>query len=99
MGTLCGQLLFGWLADVVGRKRMCESSGTSHSKQTTNTYSDGFELIIIIVGTFAQALAGSGYAVNIIGVLIVWRFVVRLRSRTRTQHILIHYADGHRYRW
>jgi hypothetical protein len=25
VGTLCGQLLFGWLADVVGRKRMCKS--------------------------------------------------------------------------
>ena len=25
IGTLVGQLLFGWLADVVGRKRMCES--------------------------------------------------------------------------
>ena len=24
-GTLIGQLLFGWLADVVGRKRMCTS--------------------------------------------------------------------------
>jgi hypothetical protein len=23
-GTLVGQLLFGWLADVVGRKRMCK---------------------------------------------------------------------------
>jgi PHS family inorganic phosphate transporter-like MFS transporter len=23
VGTFCGQLLFGWLADVVGRKRMC----------------------------------------------------------------------------
>ena len=23
IGTLFGQLLFGWLADVVGRKRMC----------------------------------------------------------------------------
>lgn len=23
VGTLVGQLLFGWLADVVGRKRMC----------------------------------------------------------------------------
>jgi MFS transporter, PHS family, inorganic phosphate transporter len=22
VGTLCGQLLFGWLADLVGRKRM-----------------------------------------------------------------------------
>lgn len=24
VGTLIGQLLFGWLADRVGRKRMCE---------------------------------------------------------------------------
>jgi PHS family inorganic phosphate transporter-like MFS transporter len=24
VGTLCGQLLFGWLADIVGRKRMCK---------------------------------------------------------------------------
>lgn len=24
IGTFIGQLLFGWLADVVGRKRMCE---------------------------------------------------------------------------
>jgi len=25
VGTLVGQVLFGWLADVVGRKRMCKS--------------------------------------------------------------------------
>lgn len=24
IGTLIGQLFFGWLADLVGRKRMCE---------------------------------------------------------------------------
>jgi PHS family inorganic phosphate transporter-like MFS transporter len=24
VGTLVGQLLFGWLADVLGRKRMCK---------------------------------------------------------------------------
>ena len=24
VGTLVGQLLFGWLADIVGRKRMCK---------------------------------------------------------------------------
>ncbi|KAF5382059.1 hypothetical protein D9615_004255 [Tricholomella constricta] len=59
VGTLVGQLLFGWLADVVGRKRMY-----------------GIELIIIIIGSFAQALSGSGYAVSIIGVLIVWRFIM-----------------------
>ncbi len=25
VGNLFGQLLFGWLADVVGRKRMCKT--------------------------------------------------------------------------
>ena len=30
VGTLVGQLLFGWLADVVGRKRMCESQTTHY---------------------------------------------------------------------
>ncbi|KAG5646125.1 hypothetical protein DXG03_004364 [Asterophora parasitica] len=59
VGTLVGQLLFGWLADVVGRKRMY-----------------GVELMIIIIGTFAQALSGGGHAVGIIGVLVVWRFLM-----------------------
>jgi PHS family inorganic phosphate transporter-like MFS transporter len=59
VGTLCGQLLFGWLADVVGRKRMY-----------------GFELMIIIIATFGQALSGSAHAVSIIGVLVVWRFLM-----------------------
>ncbi|KAJ7227079.1 inorganic phosphate transporter [Mycena pura] len=61
VGTLVGQLLFGWLADVVGRKKMY-----------------GVELMIIIVGTFAQALSGGGHAVGIIGVLVVWRFLARI---------------------
>ncbi|KZV85541.1 phosphate transporter [Exidia glandulosa HHB12029] len=59
VGTFVGQLLFGWLADVVGRKRMY-----------------GVELCIIIVATMAQALSGSGPAVSVIGVLIVWRFIM-----------------------
>jgi len=58
IGTLFGQLIFGWLADIVGRKRMY-----------------GLELMIIIIGTFAQALCGRGPAVGIIGTLIVWRFI------------------------
>lgn len=61
VGTLCGQLLFGWLADVVGRKRMY-----------------GVELMIIIVGTFAQALSSGNHAVSIVGVLVVWRFLASL---------------------
>ncbi|ESK89295.1 inorganic phosphate transporter [Moniliophthora roreri MCA 2997] len=59
VGTLVGQVLFGWLADMVGRKRMY-----------------GVELMIIIITTFAQALSGNGHAVSIIGVLIVWRFLM-----------------------
>ncbi len=59
VGTLVGQLLFGWLADLVGRKRMY-----------------GVELMIMIIATFAQALSGQSPSVNIIGVLVVWRFIV-----------------------
>jgi len=33
VGTFVGQLLFGWLADVVGRKKMCEYS---HGSETTD---------------------------------------------------------------
>ncbi|TNY24754.1 putative phosphate transporter [Rhodotorula diobovata] len=58
-GTLVGQLLFGWLADVVGRKKMY-----------------GVELMIMIVATVGQAVAGHGPAVNIIGVLVMWRFIM-----------------------
>lgn len=28
VGNLFGQLIFGWLADIVGRKRMCMSSSS-----------------------------------------------------------------------
>lgn len=38
------------------------------------------ELIIIIVGCFAQSLAGQASAVNIFGIIIVWRFIVRYQS-------------------
>jgi PHS family inorganic phosphate transporter-like MFS transporter len=38
--------------------------------------SDGIELIIIITATLVQALAGSGPAVNIIGVIAFWRFIM-----------------------
>ena len=35
IGNLVGQLVFGWLADVVGRKRMCKSYSfhSSHKRQ------------------------------------------------------------------
>ncbi|KIK45244.1 hypothetical protein CY34DRAFT_801868 [Suillus luteus UH-Slu-Lm8-n1] len=59
VGNLVGQLLFGWLADVVGRKRMY-----------------GVELMVMIIATFGQALAGQAPAVSVIGVIIVWRFIM-----------------------
>ncbi|GAA5996754.1 uncharacterized protein JCM10292_003184 [Rhodotorula paludigena] len=59
VGTLIGQVLFGYLADVVGRKRMY-----------------GLELIIIIIATLGQAVAGHAPAISIIGVLVMWRFVM-----------------------
>ncbi|CEQ42616.1 SPOSA6832_04458 [Sporobolomyces salmonicolor] len=59
VGTLMGQLFFGWLADRVGRKRMY-----------------GFELMIIIVGTLGQAVAGHAPGISIIGVLVMWRFIM-----------------------
>ena len=37
---------------------------------------DGVELMIIIIGTFGQALSGEAHAVNIVGVIIVWRVLV-----------------------
>ncbi|KAK7033002.1 inorganic phosphate transporter [Favolaschia claudopus] len=59
VGTLVGQLLFGWLADIVGRKRLY-----------------GVELIIIMFCTFAQALSSGNHTVSIVGVLVVWRFLM-----------------------
>lgn len=59
VGTVFGQLLFGWLADVLGRKRMY-----------------GIELMIIILGSFGQAVAGEARTVNILAVVILWRSVM-----------------------
>ncbi|CAO3586500.1 unnamed protein product [Absidia cylindrospora] len=59
VGTVVGQLLFGYLADRVGRKRMY-----------------GVELIIIIIGTVGQSLAGNGSAVSFWGIIVFWRVIV-----------------------
>ena len=98
IGTFIGQLLFGWLADVVGRKRMCEFyilklNFISQFGDLTNTnkhlllfLADGIELMIIIVGCFGQVLSGEANAVNIIAVIIVWRGIVS--SIFRNTHIV-----------
>ncbi|KAI8979316.1 phosphate:H+ symporter [Mycotypha africana] len=59
VGTVVGQLLFGYLADRVGRKRMY-----------------GIELMIIIIGTVGQTLAGNGPAASFWGVITFWRIIV-----------------------
>ncbi|KAK4687221.1 MFS transporter, PHS family, inorganic phosphate transporter, partial [Tremellales sp. Uapishka_1] len=61
VGTFCGQLFFGWLADRVGRKRIY-----------------GVELMIIIIGTLGQAVAGRSAAISVYGVIIMWRFIMGL---------------------
>jgi hypothetical protein len=38
---------------------------------------DGVELMVMIIATFGQALAGQAPAVSVIGVIVVWRFIVR----------------------
>jgi PHS family inorganic phosphate transporter-like MFS transporter len=58
-GTVIGQLGFGWLADMIGRKKIY-----------------GFELIIMIFATLAQALAADSPAMSITGLLIFWRVIM-----------------------
>lgn len=93
VGTLMGQLLFGWLADVVGRKRMY---GVELSEHLLFDYGRGetdFE-VIIIVSTFVQATSGSGPAVSIIGTLIIWRFIVSLLPDSSTHCVSFNVAGS-----
>lgn len=55
---------------------MCKCGRSSKAQVVERTLADGIELMIIITSTFAQAMAGSGPAVNIIGVLTLWRFIM-----------------------
>ncbi|KDE09185.1 hypothetical protein MVLG_00507 [Microbotryum lychnidis-dioicae p1A1 Lamole] len=59
VGTLLGQLGFGYLADVYGRKKMY-----------------GIELMVIIIATVGQAVAGRGPGISLLGVLIFWRVLM-----------------------
>ncbi|KAG8998662.1 Inorganic phosphate transporter pho84 [Tulasnella sp. JGI-2019a] len=59
IGTLVGQLVFGWAADILGRKKMY-----------------GLELMLMVVATFGQVLAGQSPGANIYGVLITYRFIL-----------------------
>ncbi|KAI0339734.1 phosphate transporter [Trametopsis cervina] len=63
LGTLIGQLVFGWLADKIGRKRM---------------YGIELIIIIIGTFGQSLAANGDIGTVNIFSVLIVWRFIMGL---------------------
>ena len=78
VGSLFGQVLFGWLADTLGRKRMCEFLAffLIHVKLIHSSTLDGLELSMMIVATFAQAVSGSSTAISIIATLTMWRFIV-----------------------
>lgn len=59
--------------------------------------------MIIIIGCFAQSLAGEAHAVNIIAVIIVWRGIVRNSFFSWSKFRLIDFSplriDGHWNRW
>lgn len=61
---------------------------------------DGLELILMMIATFGQAVAGHAPAVSIIGVLVTWRFLVSVSSDalapSGTHTPLL---DGRRYWW
>ncbi|KZT56711.1 putative inorganic phosphate transporter [Calocera cornea HHB12733] len=61
VGTLVGQLLFGWLADLLGRKRM---------------YGVELMIIIVATFGQALSAQGDHTAVTITGVIVVWRFIM-----------------------
>lgn len=58
---------------------------------------DGVELAIIIIATFAQALSANGHAVHIIGVLVVWRFIVSTPPQVPNQPSDFIRKDGRWY--
>lgn len=76
VGNLIGQILFGWLADILGRKRMCERANMPSFIPLTIIGPDGIELVIMIVATFGQAVSGRGPGLNVVSILIVWRVIV-----------------------
>ncbi|RKO95306.1 MFS general substrate transporter, partial [Caulochytrium protostelioides] len=58
-GSLLGNLIFGYIGDRFGRKKMY-----------------GTELIVIVISTFGMSFsASSPRAVNIVAVVMIWRFL------------------------
>ena len=55
---------------------MCEFQQSLCVPQGSYSLSDGIELMIIVTSTFAQAIAGSGPTIHIVGVITLWRFIM-----------------------
>lgn len=75
IGTFVGQLLFGWLGDVVGRKKMYGIELVSPLILRLRPRLMCRQ-IIIIVGTLGTAIAGSSLGISVYGVIIFWRFIM-----------------------
>lgn len=54
----------------------CVSAAALTQRTVPYEFLDGIELMIIIIATFGQAVAGQAKAINILGIIIVWRFIV-----------------------
>jgi PHS family inorganic phosphate transporter-like MFS transporter len=67
-----------------GEKKCVSCSPPPSFRLNVNTgfIADGVELVIMIVGTFAQATAAEGRTINILVILIFWRFIVGFLSFT-----------------
>lgn len=97
IGILIGQLLFGWLADVVGRRKMYGFEliiGGLALLQLRNIFNA--QNFTVTLATFVQALAGQGPAMSIVGMLVIFRFImgigigadVCMRSPSYLEHYL-----------
>lgn len=66
VGTVIGQLGFGAMADVIGRRQIY-----------------GFELIVMIFATLAQALATGSYSISFVGLMVFWRVIMGIGECSR----------------
>jgi hypothetical protein len=90
----------GWLMLSVVRRCVSASPVVLVLFAHEQSIADGVELMIIIVATFGQAVSGQAPAIHIIGILVVWRFVVSpILPPFVKSSVLSNRSDGPRHRW